>query len=155
MLARRFALLPVLASLGLAACGGEEAPTRQEFASQANRICVEVERATERQQTPDSPDELAGLAGSLTSTVDRATKRIQDLEVPEGADGDKAKQFQDALARETNDTVKPALSDLKQAAEARDEKRIVSAAERLQAASRQEGRSDKLAKELGANECAD
>ena len=153
MLNPRAVLVPVIASLFLAACGGEEGPTREEFAKSADDICRDLSQTTEEIAAPENPGELAGFADTLTREVDGAVKRVKALEVPEGDAGEKAKQFQDAIEADANDKIKPALTDLKEAAEARDEKQIVSAGERLQAVKTPE--SDKLAREIGAQQCAD
>ena len=146
-------ILPLLASLLLAACGGEDAPTREEFATSADKICSDLSQATEDIAAPENPGELVGFADTLTREVDDAVKKMKALEVPDGEAGEKAEQFQSAIESDANDKIKPALAELKEAAEARDEKAIVSAGERIQGTETPE--SDRLAREIGADQCAD
>ena len=146
-------LLPLLASVLLAACGGEDGPTRQEFASSADKICRDLAQSTEAIAAPENPGELVGFADTLTREVDDAVKKMNALEVPSGDDGEKAEQFQAAIESDANEKIKPALAELKEAARARDEKAIVSAGERIQGTKTPE--SDRLAREIGATQCAD
>ena len=74
-------------------------------------------------------------------------KRIRDLEVPEGADGDKAKEWQDAVASEAEDQLIPALDELKKAADENDEEALVAAAQKIEGL--ESGKSDALARTSG------
>jgi hypothetical protein len=137
----------------LAGCGGDDGPTREEFAAEANRVCQEVNRAGERLGTPDNPGEIVSFVDEANRTVDRGVQRLRDLETPEGEDGERAEQFVAAVEREANEQLKPALRDLRAAAERRDVDALQTAAERVQNVSTEE--SDRLAREIGADACAD
>jgi formate dehydrogenase maturation protein FdhE len=141
----------------LAACGGDggggDAPSRSEYAQEANRVCADLEKAGNQLQEPDTVAEIATFAGSAEKEVDAAVKRLDELERPAGEDGEKAKAFVDQVKKDTETQIKPALSELRSAAEANDEKRIVAAAEKVQKVDTK--RSDQLASAIGATGCAD
>ena len=150
---RRLSLLFVVGSVALAACGGDDKPSKSEFANSANNICADLEKASERLGTPDSVAEIEKFAADAEKEVDEAVAKLEGLETPEGKDGEKAQQFIDAIKKDTDDKIKPALNDLRTAAQAKDEKAIVAAAEKIQAVETPE--ADKLANEIGARGCAD
>ena len=150
---RRLSLLVVLSSLALAACGGDDKPSQKEFAADANKICVDLEKAGQSLEEPESVAEIEKFAGDAEKKIDETVKRLDELETPDGDDGEKAQQFIDAIKKDTDEKIKPALSQLREAAQAKDEKAIVAAAEGIQKVKTDS--ADKLAKEIGANECAD
>lgn len=150
---RKLTLLFVVGSVGLAACGGEDKPSKAEFANSANNICADLEKASERLGAPDSVAEIEKFASDAEKEVDEAVAKLEGLETPEGENGKKAKEFVEAIKKDTNDKIKPALNDLRNAAQAKDEKAIVAAAEKIQAVETPE--SDRLANEIGARSCAD
>jgi hypothetical protein len=150
---RKLTLLFVVGSVGLAACGGEDAPSKAEFANSANNICADLEKASERLGTPDSVAEIEKFASDAEKEVDEAVAKLEGLDRPEGENGKKAKEFVEAIKKDTNDKIKPALNDLRNAAQAKDEKAIVAAAEKIQAVETPD--SDRLANEIGARSCAD
>jgi hypothetical protein len=149
---RRLSLLFILASMLLAACGGEDKPSRAEFAADANKICQDLEKTGETLKEPESVEEIEKYATDLEKEVDEAVSRLDELETPEGDDGEKAQNFIDEIKKGTDDQIKPALNELRDAAQAKDEKAIIAAAEKIQKVDTPE--ADKLANELGAKECA-
>ncbi len=150
---RKLTLLFVVGSLGLAACGGDDKPSKAEFANSANNICADLKKATERLGRPDSVAELETFASDAEKEIDAAVGRLDGLELPDGEAGDKAQEFVDAIKNDANDKLKPALTDLRNAAQAKDEKAIVEAGKKLQAIDTED--SDRLANEIGARGCAD
>ena len=154
---RRLSVLLVTSSLALAACGGDDesssAPSADQFAKDANNICADLEKAGEGLREPESVAEIEQFASDAEKEIDEAVKRLDDLETPEGEEGEKAQQFIDAIKRDTNEKIKPALQELRNAAQAKDEKAIVAAAEEIQKVDTKE--ADKLAAEIGARGCAD
>jgi hypothetical protein len=76
-------------SLLLAACGGDDAPSREDFASEADRICREVEKELEKLgESADSPEEIADAIDEVIEETRQAAKELVDLERPEGAAAD-------------------------------------------------------------------
>ena len=150
---RRLSLLFVVLSMVLAACGGDDKPSADEFAKDANNICADLEKAGEGLQEPESVAEIEKFASDAEKEIDEAVKRLDELETPDGDDGDKAQAFIDAIKKDTDDKIKPALAELRDAAQAKDEKAIVAAAEKIQKVDTKE--ADRLANEVGARGCAD
>ena len=144
-----------LALLVLAGCGGDDAPSKAEFIAAADKVCQDLDAQTDKlgQSEPDNLEEIAQLARDLKKTAQDAVKRVSALEVPEGADGDKAQEWKDAVKAEAEEKLIPAVEDLERAAEAKDQKGIVEAAQKFQQL--EANRSDQLAKEIGLKECGD
>jgi hypothetical protein len=142
----------LLIALSPLACGGGDAPSKQEFANDAERICRETEKEIEAiGQSAKSPEELADV---IDKVVDRSRKAADDLaglERPEGADGDTAQKFAEGFESELDDQVVPALEDLQRAIEKKDPQAVQEAAQRLQQLEGSE--SDRYARELGATAC--
>jgi hypothetical protein len=153
---RRLSLLFVLSTMALGACGGggDDAPSADEFAKDANTICADLEKAGKRLQQPESIAEIEQFAADAEKQIDAAVKRLDELETPEGEDGEKAQKFIDAIKSDTDTKIKPALQELRTAAQAKDEKAIVAAAEKIQKVEAATKNTDKLATEAGARRCA-
>jgi hypothetical protein len=152
---RRSAVVPVALALAAAGCGGDDGPTREEFAKQADQVCADLEKQTRSfsQTSPDSIDEIAQFTQKARSTAQDAIKRIGDLETPSGDAGEKAKEWQDAVTKSAEEDLIPALDEMEKAAKANDAQGVVRAAEELQKID--SSNVDKLAKEIGANGCAE
>ena len=146
-------LLCVLA-FGLAACGGDDAPSKEDFAERANEICREAERALDNVgQEAESPDEIADAVDRVIEESRNAVDELADLERPEGSDGETAERFVNATREEIEDEGIPALEDLRDAVRSEDPEAAQEAAQRLQEVQTDE--SNKAARELGANACAE
>ena len=152
----RYSPLAVLViSLGLVACGGDDdssAPTRAEFAKSANKICNQTQK--ELDKVGGSAESPAEIANALDATIDKSKQAADDLvalDRPEGADGEKAKQFVEGFRTELNDKVVPVLEDLKTALKNKDSQGVQEAAAKLQDI--ETSPSDKPARELGATAC--
>ena len=134
--------------------GGDDKPSREEFARDAEKVCAELKKQSLRLDT--KPQDIAGIAKfarDAKATARSAVEKVQALEVPEGADGDKAEAWQDAVTSEAEDALIPALDGLEKAAEANDAQAIVTQVQKV--VSLKNTRSDKLAKEIGAEGCAE
>jgi len=150
--------LPALvaaAALALGACGGSDKPTREEFAKSAEKVCADLKKQSERLSTsePDNIGEIQTFAQDARKTAQDAVKKVQALEVPEGEAGKKATAWKDAVKSEAEDKLIPALNALDKAAGANDEQALVAAAQQIQGLESTE--SDRLAREIGAEGCAD
>jgi hypothetical protein len=156
----RRATLVVLGVLAVAGCGGDDGGdggggvTKEEFATSAEEVCADLEKQSDElaQNEPESVEEIVDFTQEARRTAEDAVKRVRELEVPEGEDGDTAREWQDAVATEAEEQLIPALDDLEKAAEANDEQAILAAAQRIQGIEATE--SDRLARELGAEGCA-
>jgi cytochrome c556 len=147
--------LAALAALALGACGGSDKPSREEFAKSAEKVCADLKKQSERLSTsePDNVGEIAQFARDARKTAEDAVKKVRALELPEGEAGEKAGQWQDAVESEAEEKLIPALQKLEKAADANDEQALVAAAQELQGLESTE--SDRLAREIGAEGCAD
>jgi hypothetical protein len=151
---RLASILFCLLACGLAACGGgDDAPTREEFADRANEICRDADRALENvAEEAESPEDLAGAVDRVIEESRNALDELSDLERPEGEDGETAEQFVEATRTEIEDKGIPALEDLRDAIKSEDQQAMQEAAQRLQGVSTEE--SKRAADKLGATECA-
>ena len=153
MIRLRTAAAVPLAALALAGCGGDDAPSKEDFAQEAEKICRDAESKIENL---DEPKDFAGIekyAADLDQAVADANKKLGELEVPEGEDGEKAEQFQEAFASDYENQVKPKVEELRQAAESKDEQAVLRAAQSAQEI--ETPRTDRLAKDVGADGCAE
>ena len=150
-------LLPVvlaMLSLGIGACGGDDdsAPSKQEFAKDAEKICQDTEKEFEKiGQGATSPDELADAIDKMIASAQDAANDLTDLDRPDGAAGDTATKFAEGFKQELNDKMVPALEKLKKAVADKDAQAAQEAANDLQKLESSD--SDKFARELGANAC--
>lgn len=152
--ASAFAALAVLAAGVVAGCGGDGAPSKHEFARNADRICADVTKrvSTLNSSSPRSVTDLTRFIDQLKKTVTDGVARLQALERPNGESGTTAKQFTDELDREYREQVLPALNELRRAVVKRDKKALKAASNRLKKAQNQ--KSNQLAAQLGASQCA-
>ena len=138
-------------ALPLTGCGGV---SKDDYAKKADEVCRDVERRIQeigRGQVQNAAD-LSRQIDRVKAAVRDATSRLKGLERPDGEDGDKAKDFVDTLDRELEQEFLPTLDQLARAIRERDNAAARRAAERLQRL--QNSRSDRLAAEIGARECA-
>ena len=149
-------LAPILLALlafGLAACGGDDAPSREEFADRADEICRKAERALENVgEKAESPEQIADAVDRVIEESRNAVDDLADLDRPEGDAGETADKFVDATRTEIEDKGIPALEDLRDAIQSEDQQAAQEAAQRLQGISTEA--SNRAARDLGANECA-
>lgn len=154
----RFAAAPlvlIVLVLGLVACGGDsggDAPSKAEFAASADEICNESEQALKNVgQDANSPTEIAN---AVDKVIDQTQKSIDDLKAldrPEGAAGEAAGKFVDAIQSDIEGKGIPALEDLRDAVKDNDQAAAQKAAQKLQAIETTD--SNKLAREIGAKGC--
>src|SRR4051794_32939548 len=100
---RLLVLALALLSFGLVACGddddgggggGGDAPSKQEFAKAADKICNETEKEFESiGKNAESPDEVADAIDKVIDESRNAADDLVNLDRPEGADGETATKF--------------------------------------------------------------
>jgi hypothetical protein len=147
-------LLLTLLAFAVASCGGDDAPTREEFAENANEICRNAEQALDDiGQDAESPQDVADAVDQVIEESRNAVEELADLERPEGDAGEAAERFVNATRREIEEQGIPVLQDLRDALADGDQQAAQEAAQELQAIESEE--SNKAADELGANECGE
>jgi hypothetical protein len=147
-------------TFGVVACGddddgggGGDAPTKAEFAKQADKICKETEKEFESiGKSASSPDEVANAIDKVIDESKNAADDLVALDRPDGADGETATKFVETFQKELNEKLVPALEDVKQALEEKDAQKVQEAAANLQKLEATE--SDKYARDLGATACS-
>jgi hypothetical protein len=150
------AILLLAAASFVAACGGgDDAPSRAEFAKNADAICADVEKDinTLDKVNPETPAELSNLIDQLKSKFNDGVQRLADLDRPDGDDGKTADEFVTALQSEFKGQAIPALDELETAAKEKDRVKLRAAARKLDAL--EDSRSEDLARKLGAKKCAE
>jgi hypothetical protein len=155
-LKRTFVALPLAVAIAAAGCGGgDDAPSKEEFAKQADAICADLEKQSNAlgESNPQSVNAIAEFAAKAKKTAEDGVKRINDLEVPSGSDGEKAKEWQKAITDDAEQKLIPALEELEAAAKKNDTKGVVAAAGKLQKLD--SSKTDQLARDIGATRCAD
>jgi hypothetical protein len=147
-------LAVLLVSLGLAACGGDDdsAPTKAEFANNAEKICKDTEKELENiGNGAESPDDVAAAIDKVIDKSQQAADDLVALERPEGQNGEKAQEFSEGFKSELDDDIVPALEDLQAALKKKDVQGVQDAANKLKEL--ETSKSDKAARELGATAC--
>ena len=141
----------------VAGCGGDDddKPTKEEFARSADAICVDLDKQSDElgNTEPDTPQDFVAFARKARDTARDAVRRVRELEVPEGADGEVAQAWQDAVEQQANEQLIPALDRLEKAAQDEDNQALLAAAQELQDVD--SSRAERLAGDLGATKCAD
>ena len=152
-LARLLAVPSVTAVAAVAvACGGGGETSPEEFREQANKICVESERAVEGLGEPSSPEQAGEVLGKADETLQTARERLEDLDTPDGQEGERAERYVELFGQQT-EQASDALDDLREGIESEDPKQLQQAGEQLQKLEANE-EIDRLARELKLNECA-
>lgn len=139
--------------LVLAGCGGSAAPTRATYGKKVDKVCADLRARVKALQAQglSSNDELARNAENLGETLDDGVRRLRAVTPPDGEDGEKARRWLDALARDNDEVIKPALADLAAAARRDDQAAVRRAAAKVGASD--DPRVDALSREAGAREC--
>ena len=151
---RSLAATTLLSSaLVLGACGG--GVSKEDYAQDLDEVCSDLEEQIEElgQTQATSSAEVADRFDEIRTTIRDAIERMRDLERPDGEDGDKAEDYVNRVESTVNEQFLPALDELEEAVESKDEAKGRAAATRLQAIDDDE--TQKLAEDLGADECAE
>jgi hypothetical protein len=149
-------LIPVLFVLSFSACGGgdDDAPSRDEFAEQAEKICRNAEQQLDDiAQDATSPDEIADAVDEVIKQSQASLDDLRELDRPDGDAGEAAERFVNALGTDIEDKGIPALEELRDAVRDEDQEAAAAAAQKLQQIETSD--TDKLAKEIGATDCGE
>jgi hypothetical protein len=145
----------VLAALALPACGGgDDGVSREDYADQVDRVCNQAERDLNELDLRGARTsaEVTSLLDDVIVKSRAAVDRLRALERPSGEAGETAQRFVDTLQQEFEEQALPALEDLKRAIRTGDRAAAADAADRLSGL--ENARSDRFARELGADSCA-
>jgi hypothetical protein len=151
---RAAGVLLVVALAALAGgCGGSSAPSRASYGKEVDRLCANLDDRVSaiQKKAPQTTDELVALADDLQKVLDDGVRQLSEVKRPDGSDGDKADAWITELTREKDQAIKPALADLKKAAQAKDTAAIQRAVKRIQQVDEQ--KVDRLARDAGARSC--
>ena len=147
-------MLIVVALAAIASgCGGSSAPSRATYGKKVDKLCTTLDDRVSaiQKKAPQTTDELVAFADNLQKVLDDGVRQLSEVERPDGADGDKADAWIKELTREKDQAIKPALADLKKAAQSKDTAAMQRAIKRIQQVD--ENKVDQLARAAGARSC--
>jgi hypothetical protein len=153
---RRLAAAAVAAAVALGGCGGGGGGvSKEDYASDLDELCAELEGELRSmgEITPANPAELRRQLARIQRTIADGIRRLKAVERPDGEAGETAREYIEELESSYREDFLPALDALSAAVRAKDPVKIRAAATRLQ--SIDEKRTEELARELGANACAE
>jgi hypothetical protein len=151
---RAAGVLVVVALAAIASgCGGSGAPTRATYGKKVDKLCTTLDDRVSaiQKKAPQTTDDLVAFADQLQKVLDDGVRRLSEVQRPDGADGQKADAWIKELTREKDQAIKPALNDLKKAAQTKDTAAIQRAVKRIQQVD--EKKVDQLARDAGARSC--
>ena len=152
----RAAALPVvLAIAAIAGCGGSSAPSKATYGKDVDKLCSTLDDRVSaiQKKAPSTTDELVDFADDLEKVIDDGVKQLDDVERPDGKDGEKAEAWIKELTKQKDEAIKPALEELKKAARSKDTAAIQRAVQRIQRVD--EKKVNQLAREAGSRSCGD
>ena len=134
-------------------CGGSGAPTRATYGKKVDKLCTTLDDRVSaiQKKAPQTTDDLVAFADQLQKVLDDGVRRLSEVQRPDGADGQKADAWIKELTREKDQAIKPALNDLKKAAQTKDTAAIQRAVKRIQQVD--EKKVNQLARDAGARSC--
>ena len=145
-------VLAVLCAAVVAGCGG---PSKEEYASEANKICAQIQKdlqqVSQGGQTND-PKEINQRTDQAVQAFSTGVNKINDLDTPSGEAGEQAEQFSAAFEKFLKEDYQPGVEKLQKAVSSRDREQIRAAALELRSINTQD--VNRLAGELGVTECA-
>jgi hypothetical protein len=151
---RAAGVLIVIALVALASgCGGSSAPSKASYGKEVDRLCATLDDRVSsiQKKAPRTTDELVALADDLQKVLDDGVRQLSEVKRPDGADGEKASAWIAELTREKDEAIKPALAELKKAAQSKDTAAIQRAVTRIQQVD--EKKVNQLARDAGARSC--
>jgi hypothetical protein len=150
----RAAPLLIVAALA-AGCGGSSAPTKATYGKDVDKLCATLDDRVSaiQKKAPTTTDELVAFADDLQKVIDDGVRQLSEVKRPDGADGDKAEAWIKELTRQKDQAIKPALAELKKAAQSKDTAAIQRAVKRIQEVD--EKKVNQLAREAGSRSCGD
>jgi hypothetical protein len=150
-LARLLAVPSMIAVAAVAAACGGGGASPEEFRQQANKICVEGERAVEGLGEPSSPEQAGQVLDRADETLQGARERLEGLEVPSGEEGERAERYVELFGEQT-EQASGAFDGLRGAIESENPQELQRAVMELQRLEENK-EIDDLAKQLKLEEC--
>jgi flavin-binding protein dodecin len=153
----RFAAAPltlIVLALGLVACGGGDsgAPSKADFAASANKICQDADKQLKDLAAGSSRAQITEAIDKAIDQTQSSVDKLKNLEQPDGADGQAAEKFVNAVQTDIEKNGIPVLKDLRDAFKNNDQEAVQKAVQRLQGLETTD--SSKLANDIGAKACA-
>jgi hypothetical protein len=147
-------IVVVLAALA-SGCGGSSAPTKATYGKDVDKLCSTLDDRVSaiQKKAPTTTDELVAFADDLQKVIEDGVRQLSEVKRPDGADGDKADAWIKELTRQKDQAIKPALAELKKAAQSKDTAAIQRAVKRIQQVD--EKKVNQLAREAGSRSCGD
>jgi hypothetical protein len=139
-----FAFLTGAMGLAAAGCGGNDRLTREELVEEADATCADFDQRIEEVGEPESPEDIERYVQEIRPIVEEGTDELDALQPPEELEDD-----YDQWIQETRSAI-DMFDELEEAAASGDEQRIQ---EVLQGAGEGGEEADRLAQELGFQEC--
>jgi hypothetical protein len=81
-------VLTLTCGVALAACGGDDEPSKDEFVEQADEICRDADQQLEDIDQPSTDDEIAGYLDEVLELSDEVQGDLEDLDAPEDVQED-------------------------------------------------------------------
>jgi hypothetical protein len=139
-----FAFLTGAMGLAAAGCGGDDRLTREELVEEADATCADFDQRIEEIDEPESPEDIERYVQEIRPIVEEGTDELAELQPPEELEDE-----YDQWIQETRSAI-DMFDELEEAAASGDEQRIQ---EVLQGAGEGGEEADRLAQELGFQEC--
>lgn len=130
----------------LAACGGDDRLSAEDYRTQGNEACEAYEQRVRELAQPSSLDDVPEYADQAQAELTELIDTLDELQPP-----DDLEQRHDELVRLGRQSVE-ALGDLSAAGESGEQQQIQRA---LAGAARLDQQSDQLSRDLGLEACAD
>ena len=143
---RRLLVIPLLAVAAAGCGGGDDRLTREEFASRANAICQDFEQRISDLDEPQNIGDVEDFADDAAEIAADGRDELADLNPPEELEED-----YDRLLESLDEAIDD-IGRLGDAAADGDEAEVQEIAEEGEA---KDEESDKLARELGLDDCAE
>ena len=136
-------------------CGGSSAPTKATYGKNVDKLCSTLDDRVSaiQKKAPTTTGELVKFADDLEKVIEDGVSQLDDVERPDGEDGKKAEAWIKELTKQKDEAIKPALEELKTAAQKKDTAAIQRAVQRIQQVD--EKKVNELAREAGARSCGD
>jgi hypothetical protein len=138
------ALLVLFALVVAAGCGGDDKPSKEEFAADLDNVCAKSNEKVQKVKAPKTVKEIGTFTRATRPILEDSIKEAEDLELPE----EDADEFE-AYIQSSKESLSE-LDDLEKAADAGDVKEV-----RRVFAETTKGNNerDAQAKELGLKKC--
>ena len=148
-------LIMVALAAIVAGCGGSSAPSKATYGKNVDKLCSTLDDRVSaiQKQAPTTTDELVKFADDLEKVIEDGVNQLDDVKRPDGDDGKQAEAWIKELTKQKDEAIKPALEELKTAAQKKDTAAIQRAVQRIQQVD--EKKVNQLAREAGARSCGD